>query len=138
MTLVQLYDIADQNDIAVYHFPLYPVKSVSVPGTIGIDADQVENDTEEKHLLAHELGHCIKYAFYTGNSTLELRAQKEYRANKWAVEALIPLDDLSDALENGITEIWELAEYFNASEHMIEFALRLYEESLIQLRKNVK
>lgn len=138
MTLIQLYDIADQNNIAVYHFPLYPLKSVSVPGTIGIDADQVETTAEEKNLLAHELGHCIKYAFYTGISPLELRAQKEYRANKWAVETLIPFDELSDALENGITETWELAEYFNIGEHMIVFAFQLYEENLLRLRKDVK
>ena len=81
MTLAQLYNIADQNAVAVYHFPLRYVKSMSVPGNIGIDADQIETETEEQSLLAHELGHCIKYAFYTGSSSLELRAQKEYRAN---------------------------------------------------------
>ena len=131
MTLIQLYDVADQNNIAVYHFPLQSIKSMSIPGRIGMDADQIETNVEERHLLAHELGHCMKYAFYTGSSSLELRAQKEYRANKWAIETLIPFDELIDVLENGITDPWELADYFNIDEHMVIFALQLYEGKII-------
>lgn len=131
MTLIQLYNIAEQNDISVYHFQLNPIKSMSIPETIGIDADQLNNTTEEKELLAHELGHCIKRSFYTGSSSLELRSKMEYSANKWAVQNLIPYQDLIEALEHGITEIWDLSEYFEVSDDLIIMAFNLYECELI-------
>ena len=134
LTLTQLYTIADTNNIPVYHFPLYPLKSMSVPGAIGIDANQLKSHSEEKEQLAHELGHCIKNAFYTGNSPYELRAQKEYRADKWSIQHLIPFPKLLNALHNGITEIWELAEYFEVSENLIKKSLKLYESKLIYYR----
>lgn len=134
MTLIQLYDIADQNKIAIYHYPLHPIKSASVPGTIGMDADQIKNNIEEKEVLAHELGHCIKYAFYTGHSPLELRAQKECRANKWAAVNLVPFNELMDALNNGVVEIWELAEHFEVSEDTIRQAACFYEEKLMNIK----
>lgn len=131
MTLTQLYDIADTNNVAVYHFPLYPLKSVSVPCSIGIDTDQIHSLKEEKEQLAHELGHCIRYAFYTGKSPYEVRAQKEYKANKWAIQKLVPYDMLINALKHNITELWELAEFFDVSEDLIKKAFTLYEDKLI-------
>ena len=134
MTLNQLYNIADKNNISVYHFPLSPVKSMSVPGNIGIDVNQVETLAEEKESFAHELGHCMKNAFYTGKSSYELRSQKEYRADKWAVQTLLPYNELLIALKKGITEIWEIAEYFDVTENIVKKALKIYESKLIYYR----
>ena len=134
LTLTQLYDIADKNNIPVYNYPLNPIKSMSVPGAIGIDCKKTKSETEEKEQLAHELGHCLTNSFYTGTSPYELRAQKEYRADKWAVKTLIPYDKLLNALKHNITEIWELAEFFDVSEDLIKKALKLYESKLIYYR----
>lgn len=138
MHINDLYDIADRNNISVFHFPLGPaIKSMSVPGAIGIDADCIETTSEEQTKLAHELGHCMTGSFYTGSSPYELRSQKEYRANKWAVHTLIPFDELVEALENDITESWELAEYFNTSQDFIIFMLKFYENKLKEVIKYV-
>lgn len=105
MTLNNLYDIAEENDISVYDFQLNPIKSMSVPGAIGMDTKQIEDSREEKACLAHELGHCMRGAFYTGISSLELREHHEYRADKWVIQNLIPFDKLLNALKQGINEI---------------------------------
>ena len=135
MTLNQLYDIARNNNINVCHFPLSPIKSISVPGYIGIDIHQINTVSEERECLAHELGHCMKNVFYTGASTLELRTQKEYRADKWAIQTLIPFEELLRVLQSGRTEAWEIAEHFEVSECFVNKALNLYEYKLICCRK---
>ncbi len=134
MDLIGLYKIADENGISVYHFPLSPIKSMSVPGSIGIDADMLETTRDEKELLAHELGHCMRNAFYTGRSDFQLRGQCEAKANKWEVETLIPFDELEIALKDGCCEKWEIAEYFDVPETVVELASKLYEDRLIKLR----
>lgn len=131
MHINDLYAIADKNNISVYHFPLgSSIKSMSVPGAIGMDADHIETTAEEQTMLAHELGHCVTGSFYTGNSPHELKAQKEYRANKWAVQTLIPFTELSEAFQNDITDPWELAEYFNVSRDFINFTIKYYEDKI--------
>ena len=134
ISLNELYEIAQENNICIYEFPLNPIKSMSVPGAIGMDTKHIKTSSEERVRLAHELGHCIKYAFYTGSSPLELREQKEYRANKWAIQKLIPFRQLHKALKQGITEAWSLAEYFNVTDDFMQKALDLYEEKLINLK----
>lgn len=131
LTLTDLYDIADSNNVSVYHFPLYPLKSISTPGNIGIDVDQIKTSIDEKEHLAHELGHCMKYAFYTGSSPYELRSQKEYRANKWAIEHLVPYHLLVTTIKNGLVSSWELSEYFGVSESFMKKALDFYSNKLM-------
>lgn len=132
LTLTELYNVADLNNISVYHFPLHPLRSISTPGNIGIDADQMKTSIDEKEHLAHELGHCMKYAFYTGSSPYELRSQKEYRANKWAIEHLVPYNILAKTIKRGIVTSWELSEYFDVSENFMKQALNFYSDKLIQ------
>lgn len=134
VNLINLYELADENGIEIHHFPTRQVISMSCEGNIAINCDKVETTVQEKEILAHELGHCITGAFYYGHSPYELKAQKEYKANKWAVHTLIPYGDLVDALINGITERWSLAEYFGVTEKMIDMACKYYEDRLIYLR----
>ena len=128
LILNDLYDIADLNNIAVYHFPLHPLKSMSIPNTIAIDADQIHTSQDEKKCLAHELGHCMTCSFYHSTSKYEIRSRMEHRADRWAVHNLIPFSEFCKALQNGITERWQLAEYFDVTEDYIDKAARLYEE----------
>lgn len=76
--------------------------------------------------FAHEMGHCVTDSFYAGYSPLELRAKHEYRANKWAIEYLMPFSSLCDAVAHGYREIWELAEYFDVSCAFVEKAIKSY------------
>lgn len=126
MNINELYDIADNNNIAVYHFPMKSVTAVSIPGNIGIDTNKIETVTEETVCLAHELGHCMKNAFYNTKNICDLREKHEYKADKWAVNTVIPFEKLIKAVSNGITEPWELAEHFNVTEKFVHTAFQIY------------
>lgn len=126
MNINELYDIADKNNIAVYHFPMKSAVAVSIPGNIGIDTNKIETAVEETVRLAHELGHCMKNAFYNVKNICDLREKHEYKADKWAVNTVIPFENLMQAVNNGITEPWELAEHFDVTEEFVHTAFQIY------------
>ena len=57
---------------------------------------------------------------------MDSRQRHENRANKWAIQALIPVEKLDDAIAEGCTEVWELAERFQVTEDFIRRAVCLY------------
>lgn len=54
------------------------------------------------------------------------RERHEYRADKWAVHALLPRQELERAVKEGCTEVWELAERFGLTEDFIRRAAYVY------------
>lgn len=126
MTLNALYDFATMQDLSTYSVPLKSAMSLSFPdGTIGISSDRIRA-ADEKVCLAHEIGHCVTGSFYNINSPLDVRGQHEYRANKWAYQHLLPYNDLIAAVKEGITETWEIAEYFGLPEEFTIEAIAYY------------
>jgi Zn-dependent peptidase ImmA (M78 family) len=127
--LKELYDLADDNKIAVYYFPFESIVSVSerIDGkeVIGIDTDKI-TAAEELMYVAHEMGHCMRGYFYTEDTPLVTRSICERRAEIWSIKKLVPKDELIEALEQGITEVWELAERFNIPDDFMVKALQYY------------
>jgi len=83
-----------------------------------------------KCVLAEELGHYFTGSTYNNKKQENYRekieiSRKEYRAKKWQVFYLIPEEKFLEAVRRGITEIWELAEYFNVEEEVIKFYIKL-------------
>ena len=128
ITTTELYDFAEKNKIKIDSFHLKCVKSVSMVDTFNNCYIAVDNVTfnDDLECLAHEIGHCLTGAFYNRFSAYDLRAKQEYKADKWAIKKLIPADELKNAFDKGITEVWELAEYFNVSENFIKKAFEFY------------
>ena len=93
---------------------------------IGIDRKQLQNDADERTRLAHEIGHCITGSFYSRYTAVDSRQRHENRADKWAVRRLISADDLDNAVAEGHTELWDLADYFGVTEDFIKKAVCLY------------
>lgn len=80
-----------------------------------------------KEHTAHEVGHCVKGAFYNENAPLDLVSQHEYRADKWAIEKLIPKDQLvREITKNGNDNLYLLSECFGVSEDFIKKACIYY------------
>lgn len=129
MTLTTLYDIAICDNIEVYSFDLKQCESLSVyydgECFIGIDPFKVQNESDEKVKLAHELGHCETGAFYNVYAKLDIRAKHERRADKWAIKKLVPEDELKEACKI-CTNRWELAEYFGVTEDFMQKAMDYY------------
>lgn len=127
MTLLDLYQRAEQEGVDVDYFPMREVVSFSLPeGLIVMDVDKMEDSKEEKVFLAHELGHIETGSFYNVHSGLDVRGRHECRADKQAIKILVPKDELDKAVNSGYAELWELAEYFDVSETFMRKAVCRY------------
>ena len=131
MLIRDLYALAEQQNIEVLSFPLPGNESMSVmleDGRcfVGMDESVRDGGVQERVHLSHELGHCITGSFYNRYAAIDYRQRHENRANKWAIQALIPVEKLDDAIAEGCTEIWELAERFQVTEAFIRKAVCLY------------
>ena len=130
-TLLDLYEYAEDQGIDVDWVPLEQATSLSIPlpdGSYAIAVNPWKLDTLEQETvcLAHELGHCKTGSFYNRHAALDIRQKHENRADKWAIQRLIPLSELDAARADGHTELWDLAEYFGVTEDMMRKALCWY------------
>ena len=126
-----MYDVAEENNIPIIPFPLKETGSISIQDEdkacyIGLDERTINTESGQKVHLAHELGHCVTGSFYNRYSPLDIKQKHEYRANKWAVKQLISGEELHEAMAEGYTEIWSLAEYFNVTEDFMKMVVCWY------------
>ena len=131
MQTSSLYDLAEQQNIEVLSFSLPQNGSMSLMlenGScfIGMDDSVRDGGIQERVHLSHELGHCVTGSFYNIYAAVDHRQRHENRANKWAIQALISVEALDDAIAEGCTEVWELAERFQVTEDFIRRAVCFY------------
>ncbi len=131
MQLRNLYDLARQQNIEVIAHTMPENGSMSVmleDGRcfVGMDDSVRDGGVQERVHLSHELGHCVTGSFYNIHSAIDYRQRHENRANKWAIQTLLPVEALDDAIAEGCTEVWELAERFQVTEEFIRKAVCLY------------
>lgn len=131
MQTAQLYQLAQQENIEVLSYPLPQNGSMSVmldggQCFIGLDPSLRDGSVQERVHLCHELGHCVTGSFYNIYAAVDSRRRHENRADKWAVTTLISVEELDNAIAQGCTEVWELAEYFQVTEAFIRKALCWY------------
>lgn len=129
--VLALYNLAQQKNIEVLQFPMSENGSMSImseDGTcyIGIDESVQDGSTQERVHLGHELGHCMTGSFYNIHTAVDCRQRHENKADKWAILQLVPVDDLDDAVAEGCTEIWDLAERFGVTEQFMRKAVCYY------------
>ena len=131
MPLGELYHLADKEHISVVPFPMESREALSLMDDSGmchiaLDPGKLKGPEDHRAKLAHELGHCITGSFYNRYATCDLRQRHENRADKWAVQQLIPVEDLDEALADGCSELWELAERFGVTEDFVKKAVCYY------------
>lgn len=132
MELNKLYDIATRENISIEDFKMKNkaiIERIDKEYYIGLNYSKIESITEEKELLAEELGHYYCNAFYNSNSDFSTISKKEYRANKWKCTILVSVNDFIDAFKKGLKNIYEIAEYLNLSENTVAFAYNYYKEN---------
>lgn len=83
---------------------------------IFLDKSRLKTISEEKTALLHEGGHYATGATHEVSSPFDLVAKHEYKADKWAVERALTVDELDEAVAEGHTELWDLAEHFGTTE----------------------
>lgn len=131
MEITALYDFARQQNIEVIPFPLPDSHSMSVMSDsgdcfIGIDPAIQNGGIQERVHLSHEIGHCVTGSFYNIYAAVDCRKRHENKADKWAIQNLIPVEALDDAVAHGVTEFWELAEAFGVTEDFAKKAVCYY------------
>lgn len=131
MEIRALYDLAKQQNIEVLPFPMPDNGSMSImldDGSccIGMDEGIRDGGVQERVHLGHELGHCVTGSFYNIHAAIDCRQRHENRADKWAITQLIPVDDLDEAVAEGYTELWELADRFGVTEEFVKKAVCYY------------
>lgn len=131
MTIDDLYDVAEDESVEIDLFSMNQREALSMMDEdgkcyIAIDPKKVVSSADEKTKLAHELGHCVTGSFYNAYSPLDSRQRHENQADKWAIKRLIPKDDFEEAVADGYTEIWELAEFFNVTGEFMRKVISWY------------
>ena len=131
MEITALYDFARQQNIEVIPFPMQENGSMSIQMesgqcVIGMDRSVTDGATQERVHLGHEIGHCVTGSFYSIHTAVDCRQRHENKADKWAIQTLVPVEELDAAIAGGRTEFWELAELFGVTEDFIRKAVCYY------------
>lgn len=102
--------------------------TLEVNGRYGIfmDFGAIDDSAEEAVVVAHEGGHFSTGATHKLCSRYDLIEKHEYKAWKWAVQNYISEDDLDDAIADGYTDIWSLAEHFDVTPDFMRKAVCWY------------
>lgn len=126
----KLYKIAEENNISVEGFPLPENKAVTlVLGEkyfVAMDPSVMCSESQEKVCLAHEIGHCREGAVYSENADQRERNKKEQKATRWAINNLVPLDALKEAIKNGCHDTALLADHFGVTADFMNSAIQYY------------
>lgn len=129
MELKKLYNIAEKENINIINFKM---KNKAIIGcidsnyTIGLNYSIIDNSSEEKTILAEELGHYYTNTLYSSSYSKEEISKREFRALKWAFKTLVPLKKLLQLYNNGYRYTYEFAEELGVTEDLIEKAYNYY------------
>ena len=131
METVHLFKEAQDSNIPIMYLSIPEngsmcIQSDSQKCYIGMDYGVLKNEADKRVHLAHELGHCKTGSFYNRWAAMDIRQKHEHRADKWAIEKIIPVDELDKAVADGYTEMWELADRFGVTEDFMRKAVCWY------------
>lgn len=131
METIELYQEAEDSSIPIMVLDIPQTGSMCIQAEsgrcyIGMDYGILSDDAARRVHLAHELGHCKTGAFYNRWAAKDIRQKHEHRADKWAIQRMIPEDALDDAVAEGHTELWDLAEHFGVTEGLMRKAVCWY------------
>lgn len=119
---------AENEGIEVIYLPFRGrLKGLYYNNVIALSKD-IDTTAEKNCILAEELGH-----YYTTVDDIldqkKIQNRKlERRARSWAYQRLVPLDKLTEAYKAGIRNRFELAEYLEVTERLLEEAIKYYRE----------
>lgn len=132
-----LIKFAESHGIKIEYWDFVPpleavyMSSPGIPPVIGLSRSLFDSRAYFRCVLAEEIGHhfttvgsALPETHFHYSNRLDV-SRAEYRALRWAAEYLIPLERLEECLHNNISEIWNLAEYFDVTEQMMRFRLNL-------------
>ncbi|MGN0968851.1 MAG: ImmA/IrrE family metallo-endopeptidase [Oscillospiraceae bacterium] len=128
--IISLYNELNRAGVRFYHWDMDDLQAVTIEqgGRYGVfmDFGNIRTGAEELVTVAHEGGHISTGATHKVDSPYDLVEKHEYKADKWAIRRLIPEDALDEAVADGCTELWQLAEHFGVTEEFMKKAVCWY------------
>lgn len=128
--LLNLYQELTEKGVSLFTWDIGTEKASTLElnrqYAIFMDLDNIATRNEETVVLAHEGGHCSTGALHKVYSPYDLIEKHEYKAWKWAIQKLISEDELDEAVANGYTDLWSLAEYFGVTEEFMQKVICWY------------
>jgi len=128
MEVLDLEDIANKEKLNIVNYKMKP-KARIIDRYIFIDYSKIHTYTEEKCLLAEELGHYYYDAYYTLRSSQTDIDKAEYKAMKWKSLTCVSLKSILHCFKNGICNLSDIAEELNVEQNMVEFAYNYYKDN---------
>ena len=126
-TLIEMHEVAQQNSIDVYYFPLKDAYSIcietdDVNPSIGLQATLTE--AKETESMAHEIAH-IQEGLPSNKASKMVRDIHETRAHRRSAEMLITWEAYQRAMTDPWNDNeWSQAEYFNVSVETLRWAIK--------------
>ena len=138
--ILTLYDELNCAGVRFYHWDLGDGQACTLEmnGQYGVfmDFGNIATGAEELVAVAHEGGHVFTGATHKVSSPYDLVAKHEYKADKWAIEQLIPARELDAAVAQGYTDLYSLAEHFDVTVPFMEKAVSLHTHGNLSTRLN--
>lgn len=130
--LSHFYDYCKLNSVDVIPYMGMPSQGATIRDgsdtAIFLDFSKIRTTRQLRGTCLHEQGHTATGALHKVSSPYETVERSEYRANRWAAETYLTAESFREAFVCGITELWELAEYFDLPEQDIKNALSYWTE----------
>ncbi len=144
----EMYSIAKREHINIRWWNFHPpIRGAywappDVPPVIFLDYSLSHNTALLRCVFAEELGHhftldrhCLCQPYFNYRDRLNI-SRSEFRACRWAAQYLMPKQRVFNALKNGYVNKWDLAEYFEVIEDMVNFRMNLPDMQSIVLHSN--
>lgn len=80
---------------------------------IVVDDEQIDTQIAENTVLIQELGHYYAGAYYRTYSDYEVIEKMEHKADVKAWKEFFPYSKIKELLNNGVSTITEIADYFD-------------------------
>ncbi len=111
-----------------------------ISGGFIITINKYHSYERRRFTLAHEFGHyCMHREYLINNKSIKdvalfrsenTKDQKEFEANEFATNILLPKDEFISVIKSGKTKLRDIAEYFCVSASAVKY--RAYELDLIK------
>ena len=90
------------------------------------DTDKIKTYAQELEAASHEWAHLDGGYLYSLDTPYWTKRKAEVKADRKQIRRVIPYIELKEAIESGLHEWWELAEYFHVSEKFVRKAYDYY------------
>lgn len=131
--LSQFYSFCAENDVDLIPFDGMPSEGATLRDgsdyAIFLDFTKIHSLRTYRGVCMHEQGHTATGALHKVHSPFETVERSEHRAVRWTAETYLTAENFREAFALGLSEIWELADYFDLPEADVFSAYHFWTEN---------